>query len=65
MAQELARERHLLLLTALDRVGGYLQREGPPVGLWDVNSEDQSHTCVLPPDVCFSLPQFDVRVSEL
>lgn len=55
----------MLLLTALDGVGGYLQREGPPVGLWDVNSEDQSHTCVLPPNVCFSLPQLNVRVSEL
>lgn len=55
----------MLLLTALNGVGGYLQGEGPAIGLWDVNPEDQTHTRVLTTDVRLSLAQLDVRVSEL
>lgn len=55
----------LLLLTALNGVGGYLQGEGPAIGLWNMNPEDQPHTCVLPTNICLSLAQLDVRVSEL
>lgn len=54
-----------MLLTALNGVGGYLQREGPAICLWDMNPEDQTHTCVLPTDVRLTLAQLDVRVSEL
>lgn len=54
-----------MLLTALDRVGGYLQGEGPAIGLRDMNPEDQSHARVLSTDVCLSLAQLNVRVSEL
>lgn len=55
----------MLLLTALNGVGGYLQGEGPAIGLWDMNPEDQAHTCVLPTDVRLPLAQLNVRVSEL
>ena len=55
----------MLLLTALNGVGGYLQGKGPAIGLRDMNPEDQPHTRVLPTDVRLSLAQFDVRVSEL
>lgn len=55
----------MLLLTALDGVGGYLQGEGPAIGLRDMNPEHQPHTCVLPTDVRLPLAQLDVRVSKL
>lgn len=64
-AQYPAREGCLLLLTALDGVGGYLQGEGPAIGLRDMNPEHQPHTCVLPTDVRLPLAQLDVRVSKL
>ena len=52
-------------LTALDGVGGDLQRQRPAVGLRDVDAEDQPHPRVLPPDVRLPLAELDVRVSEL
>lgn len=52
-------------LTALDGVGGDLQRQRPAVGLRDVDAEDQPHARVLPPDVRLPLAELDVRVSEL
>ena len=64
-AQYPAREECLLLLTALNGVGGYLQGEGPAIGLRDMNPEDQPHTRVLPTNVCLALAQLNVRVSEL
>lgn len=57
--------QHGLLLTTLDRVRGHLERQRPAIGLWDVNSEDQPHPGVLPPDVCLPFPQLNIRVSEL
>lgn len=59
------KSQHGVLLTTLDRVRGHLERQRPAIGLWDVNSEDQPHPGVLPPDVCLPFPQLDVRVSEL
>lgn len=52
-------------LTALDGVGGDLQRQRPAVGLRDVDAEDQPHARVLPPDVRLPLAELDVRVPEL
>lgn len=63
--QHPVREGCLSLLTALDGVGSYLQGEGPAIGLWDMDPEDQPHARVLPTNVCLSLAQLDVRVSQL
>ena len=52
-------------LTALDGVGGHLQRQRPAIGLRDVNAEDQPHPRVLSPDVRLPLAQLDVGVPEL
>ena len=52
-------------LTALDRDGGSLQRQHLPVGLGDVHTEHHPNTSVLPPDVCFALPELNVGVPEL
>lgn len=53
------------ILTALDRVGGHLQRQRAAAGLRDVHPEHQPHTRVLPADVRLPLAQLDVRVPEL
>lgn len=52
-------------LTALDGVGGHLQRQRPAVGLRDVDAEDQPHPRVLSPNVRLPLAQLNVGVPEL
>lgn len=54
-----------VVLTALDGVGGHLQRQCPAVGLRDVDAEDQPHSGVLPPNVRLPFAKLNVRVSEL
>lgn len=53
------------MLTALDRMGGYL--EGDVLSSWlrNVHTEHQTDTRVLPADVRLALPQLDVGVPEL
>lgn len=53
------------MLTALDRMGGYL--EGDVLSSWlrNVHTEHQTDTRVLPTDVRLALPQLDVGVPEL
>ena len=52
-------------LTALDGVGGHLQRQRAAAGLRDVDPEHQPHARVLPANVRLPLAQLDVRVPEL
>lgn len=52
-------------LTALDGVGGDLQRQRAAAGLRDVDPEDQPHAGVLPADIGLPLAQLDVRVPQL
>lgn len=53
------------MLTALDRMGGHLEGDVLSSGLRNVHTEHQTDTRVLPPDICFTLPQLDVGVPEL
>lgn len=53
------------VLTALDGVGGHLQRQRAAAGLRDVHPEHQPHASVLPANVRLPLAQLDVRVPEL
>lgn len=56
---------HVLVLTALDGVGGHLQGQSPAAGLGHVHAEHHAHTSVLPSDVRLALPELDVWVTEL
>lgn len=49
-----------LALTALNGVGGDLQRKCSPIGLGNVDTEDEADPRVLPPNVSLSFPQLDV-----
>lgn len=53
-----------VLLTAFDGVWRRLQRNGPAIGLVDVDPKHQPHTCVFTPNVCFSFAKLDVRIAQ-
>lgn len=51
-------------LTAFDGVRSRLQRNGPAIGLVDVDTEHQPDTCVFAPNVCLSFAKLDVRIAQ-
>lgn len=42
-----------------------MQRQRSPVGLWNVNSEHQTHSSVLSSNVGFPFSQLNVRIAQL
>lgn len=55
----------VVMRTALDGVWGHLEREPLTRRLRNMNTEHQSDSSVLPPDVRFSFPQLDVGIPQL
>lgn len=53
------------LLTTLNGLRCHLERHVLTSWLGNVNTEHQSHTGILPPDVCLTFPQLNIRVPEL
>lgn len=53
------------MLTALDRMGGYLEGDVLSSWLGNVHTEHQTNTRVLAADISLTLPQLDVGVPEL
>lgn len=56
---------HVQLLTALDGMGGHLERDVLSSWLRYVHTKHQTNAGVFPTDVCLALPQLDVGVPEL
>lgn len=44
---------------------GSLKRHKLASRLWNVDAKHQTHTSVFPSDVCLTIPQLDVGVSQL
>lgn len=57
--------RTVKLLTALDGMGGHLERDVLSSRLRYVHAEHKADAGVFPADVCLALPQLDVGVPEL
>lgn len=53
------------MLTALNRMGGHLERDGLSSWLRYVHTEHEANAGVLPTDVRLALPQLDVGVPQL
>lgn len=52
-------------LTTLNGMWGHLERHVLTPWLGNVNAEHQSHTGILPPDVCLAFPQLYISIPEL
>lgn len=56
---------HVQLLTALDGMGGHLERDVLSSWLRDVHAKHDADSGVFPTHVCLAFPQLNVGVSEL